>query len=103
MKFEIYRTSGFGMQKPCEEAFIDKVIHIDERFSDSPSKLPDSEKWFSKGSNHRVENGNIKRDLEREVYVVEINTLSELIDLSNKYGDLIIDKNTIEIYDDYRE
>lgn len=43
--------------------------------------------------------------------MIEIDSLSELIDLKTKYGDLIIQENIvgndslleIEIYDDYRE
>ena len=34
---------------------------------------------------------------------IEIDTLEELVDLSKKYGDLIINVDSIEIYDDYRE
>ena len=43
-------------------------------------------------------------------WYIKINTLEELIDFYNQYGDLIISKNwdnkkemQIEIYDDYRE
>ena len=34
---------------------------------------------------------------------IEINTLEELIEFSEKYGGLIIEKGYIEIYDTYRE
>lgn len=37
------------------------------------------------------------------VYEVEIESLSDLVELSRKYGEIIIDDNTLEIYDDYRE
>lgn len=44
-------------------------------------------------------------------WMIEVDSLSELIDLKTKYGDLIIQENIvgndslleIEIYDDYRE
>jgi len=70
-----------------------------------------SEKWYSEGTNHRVINNNIARDLgERDCYMIEINSLNDLMKLQNKYGDIVIstsyiDKTTpsIEIYDDYRE
>ena len=34
---------------------------------------------------------------------VEINSLEELVNFSNKYGTLVFNEDTIEIYDDYRE
>ena len=34
---------------------------------------------------------------------IEINTLEELIQFTKKYGEVIIDKESIEIYDNYRE
>jgi hypothetical protein len=34
---------------------------------------------------------------------IEISTLEELINLQNEYGDLIIRKDSIVIYDDYME
>ena len=34
---------------------------------------------------------------------VEIGSLEELIEFSNKWGTLIISEGSIEIYDDYRE
>lgn len=34
---------------------------------------------------------------------IEINTLEELLELSEEFGELIITKEEIEIYNDYRE
>jgi hypothetical protein len=34
---------------------------------------------------------------------IEINSLEELISFSNKFGGVIINDGSIEIYDDYRE
>ena len=36
-------------------------------------------------------------------YTIEINSLEELQALINEVGQIIIDDDTIEIYDDYRE
>lgn len=36
-------------------------------------------------------------------YTIEINTLEDLQELIKDVGSIIIDENTIEIYDDYRE
>jgi len=35
--------------------------------------------------------------------IIEINSLEELIKLSDQFGDLIVSDGSIEIYDDYRE
>jgi len=116
MKFQIKRTSSWG-NKPCDEAFLDKYTRIDARTTDDPCKIPcyfdNPEKakkmWFGEGSNHRVENGWIKRDFEDEGWFIEINSLEELMKFHEKYGNLVINSDysssisTLEIYDDYRE
>ena len=38
-----------------------------------------------------------------EMPSIEINSLDELHSFADKYGPIIIDGNTIEIYNDYRE
>lgn len=72
MKFRIFRTSHYTMQRneqPCEEAYIDG--HFDSG---------------------------------EAIWCININTLEELISLAREYKrPFIIDENTIEIYDDYRE
>jgi hypothetical protein len=74
MIFKIKRTSG-GNKKPCEEAFY-----------------------------QITDKGYIKRqDGMRSCWGIEITSLKELIGLSKKYGDLILNDSLIEIYDDYRE
>lgn len=113
MKFQIKRTSMWDDKKPCEEAVADKLVSVDVRSVSSPEKLTcmTAEKWYGEGTNHRIINGNIARDLDkRDCYVVKINTLKELMGLQDKYGDLIISTSyidratpSIEIYDDYRE
>jgi len=66
--------------------------------------------WFSKGKNHRVEHGNIRRDFDDEAWFVEINDLDELMKFQEKYGQIVIqwfmfnqDLLELEIYDSYRE
>ena len=113
MKFMISRTSMYG-EKPCDKAFRDKYIRIDERTTDAPEKIPvangKSEWWYEKGSNHRVENGHIKRDFEDEAWFINIESLDNLSDLIEDYGRVIIqpaytnnDILEMEIYDSYRE
>jgi hypothetical protein len=110
MEFIIFRTSRDG--KPCEEAVLKNYMRVDERSIDDPSKFITEEKtsWYLHGTNHRAENGHIKRDFQAQEWFVEIYTLTDLINLNNKYGALIIENSinnssikSIEIYDSYRE
>lgn len=117
MKFRIRRTSNWGV-KPCKEAESKELIRIDWCILKTleEARLPKYKHWadtfFASGTNHREENGMIARDLDqRPVWIININTLEELIKLQNKYGDLILGeeddwkdiKYFIEIYDGYRE
>ena len=112
MKFRIDRASSWR-DKPCKEARQESVIRVDERTTDDPKKIPLSERespnwWYESGKNHRVENGHIKRDFDDTAWVVDVNTLEELLKLRRKYGDLILhhhddDLPGITIYDDYME
>ena len=119
MKFVISRTSLYE-EKPCEEAFRDKVTYLkvheracktfeeyDHRFSKHEGA------WLSKGTNHRLTQTGIYREegnIEEESWFIEINSLEELINFQDKYGSLVLEKwkdgNRIlqlEIYDTYRE
>lgn len=40
---------------------------------------------------------------EGENWYIKINSLDELIELTRKEGKIIIDEDSLEIYDDYRE
>lgn len=116
MKFLVTKTSCFGFNeniKPCEKATLEDYIIVDERYIDDPMKNPNIGKnWYEKGTDHRVENGNIKRNLKSRGWFIELNTLEELIEFQKEYGSLIIEEPytpslegylRIEIYDDYRE
>jgi hypothetical protein len=39
----------------------------------------------------------------RATWWVDLDSLEDLLSLSVKYGELVVNENTIEIYDDYRE
>lgn len=110
MKFKISRTSDWGENQPCEEAFKGKYIYVDERSVDDASKLKyrDAQNdWYSNGSNHRIENGHIKRDFMQDGWMIKVNSIKQLIDFVSKYGDVVISTHfgtpEIEIYDTYRE
>lgn len=113
MKFHIKRTSIYDDKCPYDKASKEQYIRIDERTIDSPEKFKwqgDKEGWYTKGTNHRVENGHIKRDFIDYDWFVEINTMEELINLKNEVKEELVIRNAwesdmpaIEIYDDYRE
>lgn len=104
------KTSVRGATKPCDEAFQVTVINTDTRNCDDPKKIPVNKgtngDWYERGTNHRTENGNIKRDLGTITeWAVELDDVMIFVD---KYGDCVVSRNnsgfaTIEVYDDYRE
>lgn len=115
MKFSITRTSVSNDQiKPCERAVKGVVLHT-ERMT-CTEELFDKKhsyrvgKWRSFGKNHRVSDSGIQRDFERVCFIVEVNSLEELINFIHEIGEPIIvsssgagDTPSIEIYDDRRE
>lgn len=110
MKYIISRTSSYD-KKPCKEAFkypheiwhtrTCTEVEFNEKFADREGL------WRSKGKNHKVtKEGYITRqEKDKEMWTIEINSLEELHNLSEKYGLLTYNSpsSAIEIYDDYRE
>lgn len=115
MKYIVERASTFFHEEkqPCKEAHLEQILHTDERTIDDPMKNPHIGKsWYEEEDyfNHRVENGHIKRDYWRNEWVIEINTLEELMQFINSYGNIIVEKKDysapmpkIVIYDSWVE
>jgi len=109
MKFKISRTSKWGDDKPCEEAFMGKFQHWHERscteeyFNQRFSTREGL--WRSKGSHHCVtKEGSIKRfEGYRDEWAIELTTLNDLVKFVKKYGTVVFGDDFIEIYDAYRE
>lgn len=117
MKFHISRTSAYE-EKPCEEAVQEYFTALDSR---TVPTIEEARKhhwfkdWYENGVNHREENGHIVCDSKekRPYWVIEINSLDDLLALEKKYGSLVIERPgwmgpkgidyEVEIYDDYRE
>jgi hypothetical protein len=110
MKCVIRRTSIWGEEKPCEEAYRDDVIYLHERTcteEEFDKKFSHREGlWRSKGFDHSTPNNgkHILRKQNANEWVADI----DLEEFSKKYGRIIycFDNYTIptvEIYDDYRE
>lgn len=118
MKFTLRRASKWSNEDIfCDEAKRDSIVRVETRTCFSPEEFDErfgksKGKWLSVGKNHRVdENGWITRDNGMiDVWSVEINTLDELMEFCEKYGDVVIGNcmwnkayKEILIYDDYIE
>lgn len=115
MKFRITRTSSdcFYEKKPCKKAVKGKYLYTHTRSCTEEEfnrKFSDREgPWRSKGINHRVDSrGYIQREDEREGFIIEINSLEELLELIAEVDwHVVISKDhptpEIEIYDGYGE
>ncbi len=121
MKFIISRTSELRSDvPPCDGARKESYKYIDRR---TVKSLADARKakwgaeFFARGENHREEKSGdcgIARDLgPRDYWVIEFETLEELLAFQDKHGDLVLGRplfdlvngpeREIEIYDGYRE
>lgn len=110
----IHRTSLYDSEEPpCKGAFKVELVQVDRRIVNSPEKVPTSKGtsdwWYSKGTNHRVENGNICRDMGwYKAWAIKIPSLTALLNLIRVEGKCIISITSegftnIEIYDTFRE
>lgn len=72
-----------------EECKLVKGIRLDRRNTDNPTKIRaykgEKDWWYSEGKNHRIENGEIVRQFDDEFYIININSLNELLKLQDKY------------------
>lgn len=105
----VSRTS-YGFGKPCDEAYEVELVQVDRRRFDDPKKVPahhgtDGD-WYQCGSNHRVENGQICRDIGwYRTWAVQVDDVMKFVDA---HGCCVVSRNPegfaqIEIYDSYRE
>ena len=81
-------TDDLVEKRRFEECKKVKGLWIDRRTIDDPSKFyhkKDRENWYCDGKNHRVVNGMIERDFNMKGYVIEINTLEDVLNFQNKY------------------
>ena len=115
MKFHVSRTSLWDHEEPpCAEAFRDTYTRIDVRNTGDPAKIPafkgKSAWWYEDGTNHRVEDGHIKRDFVDKDWFIELADMDALLAFMAAEGSLVIQpcwynasELEIEIYDGYRE
>ncbi len=108
---KVRRTSLYSDENPpCDGAIRYEIKTVDRRSVDDPKKIPanggtDGD-WYKRGENHRIENGQICRDVGwHQEWFVEIKDVFEFV---KKHGDCVVSvgeygQPSIEIYDDYRE
>lgn len=112
MIFKVERSSEWNDDiQPIKEAYkgkcIDTQVFLFPSFEDFEEMKDCSFKAL--GTNHRVlPDKKIARDFEIDCYLIEINTLEDLMKLEKKYGDIIIRYSSynypvLEIYDTWRE
>lgn len=97
MKFIVSRTtvSLRKSRKPCDEASEEELTPLDYR---TVRTLEEAKKkvwykdWLEGGTNHREEDGMVvcdKKTKEKQ-WVIDIDTLDELIEFQSKYGEIMI-------------
>lgn len=109
MIFKIKRTSS-GSTKPCEEAVPGltpkwHTINYTEEYYNKHHANEKTGLWRERGTNHQVtKEGHITR-LEgvEKCWNIQIDSLEQLIEFTEKYGKIVLTKDSIEIYDYYRE
>lgn len=108
MKFIIERTSD-SFKKPCREAKKEEINCCDIRV-DSLEKIKDKYPRVNWEGYYNWQGG-CRKDYKEKRWVIEIDSLEDLIKFKYKYGNIIIhsdnwgnsDLQVIEIYDDWRE
>lgn len=93
MKFILWLEED---NKRVPNAKLEKYTRKDARTVDDPSKViahkgEPTDWWYSEGSNHRVENGWITRDLQAEDWFVEFNSLEELAEFARQHDGIRIE------------
>ena len=99
MIFNIKRISTWESDKqPHEKAFKEYCTQtVSLNFAER------DEKWYQEGIDHRTVEGRAIREFAMGSWVIEINSLQELLDFQDECGhELIINENTLEICDDCR-
>jgi hypothetical protein len=82
-------------KKPCDEAKEQNLTPLDIRdvktLEEAKGKIWYND-WLQGGENHREENGMVVCDKKATVtqWVVDFNTLEELVSFQKKYGDIVL-------------
>ena len=97
MKFVVSRkmVSVTEKKKPCDEAIEEELTALDYRTVKTLAQAKGKiwyKSWFEGGENHREEDGMVVCDKKEKVkaWVVEINTLEELVAFQSRHGAIVI-------------
>jgi hypothetical protein len=97
MQFVVSRTkvSLKESKKPCDEAREVELTPLDYRTVktlEAAQKKIWYKDWIDEGINHREEGGLVvcDRKVKEKQWVIELETLEELIGFENKYGEIMI-------------
>lgn len=101
MKFIISRKrmSVTESKKVCDEAIEEDLSQLDYRTVSTLEKAKGKvwyKEWISSGKNHREEDGMVVCDKKEKSkqWVVNLNTLEDLVAFQGKYGAIIISDST---------
>ena len=97
MKFIVGRktVSLTESKKPCDEAKEKELTPLDycdgKTLDEAKGKIW-YKSWIEGGENHREENGMVVCDKKAKAkqWIVDMNTLEELLAFQGKYGDIVI-------------
>lgn len=113
MKFIVERASAWGSEEaPCGGCHKEVVtsLFVSNYSSFEEYKKNCREDFRARGYEHKEINGHIERKIDTECWTIEINSMNELMDFMQHYGDVIIYNpiggdpyKKIVIYDDYIE
>ena len=97
MKFIVSKTrvTLTESKKPCHEAMETDLTPLDIRDVKSLEEAKGKiwyKDWLKEGDNHREENGTVVSDRKLKVkqWVIDLNTLDELLAFQGKYGDILV-------------
>ena len=106
MIYKITRASAYDdKQAPCDGAYRKQYIETESYCADKLSDLDDFIRydWYGYGINHRQVDGHFMRDIVCVDYFIKIETLEALQAFIDKYGSIVLYKDSMIIYDDYIE
>jgi len=96
-------------EPPCNGAVRKMLPYYHERscksFEEFDKRFADREgTWLSKGTEHKLTSTGIsRREGSQEEWVVNIRSLKQLQDFIVENGQIVMDRDSILIYDDYIE
>ena len=109
MFYKVSRSSSYNNEQPCEGAVLKSMPHYHVRAFNSFQEFDErcgarEGTWCSKGTEHTVGDGYISRkEGYQDEWVVKISNLKQLQEFIKENGQIVLDEDSIVIYDDYIE